>query len=528
MSTPSFLQGKAFKTERSAFKINEDRAFAKLRSHRVAEPEAYVVELLLAASAGGARSFFVDAGAWTTTVRFDGCAYTREQLGSLYNHLLESSEGNTTEGKSTEGKSTRALPHLASGMLMLSLLDARSVRLRTGRVALTETWSDDGTPTRSLAACEAVAGCEITIAKKRRFALFQALGFAPTDEEAQLKQRALYSALDIVIDGEPHKPEPPPLFVSREVAEGGVQGRLGLLRNYGHAAPLLICYRGVLVERRTYRGVGGVLSSDALRRNISLNAPLEDAAYKALLMHARRLRPILEADLATQLVAESAGPERAAEIPSVQRAFVTLRKRTSFPADHQAHTLLGGLPFFETTTGAYCSWAQLAAEGEERLFVDGLPARTGAQPIRIRGHTVIALPSGRGDRAALRNYIFRNFTDVTAEVRRARHEADFMARRPVAAVIKSTADIVVSVDQPGVKGQIGIQLSSRRPGAIRFLYQGRPIAGGKKGLMPGVFGVIDCAEVEPTADFSQLKRNAALRAVQAHMWSAQDTLIARL
>src|SRR5512136_2054897 len=72
------------------FKVDPQRAFAKLRDHRLADSSHYVLELLRAAVASSATEVVIRNDADDFEMRFDGAPLAREIVEDLFAHLLTS------------------------------------------------------------------------------------------------------------------------------------------------------------------------------------------------------------------------------------------------------------------------------------------------------------------------------------------------------------------------------------------------------------------------------------------------------
>ena len=529
-SAPAAARGDAFRERAFAFRIDESRAFEKLRTHRVAEPERYVLEVVLAAQAAGATAIDVDPGVWKTTIAFDGQAFRQAELKGLYGHLL---------GDSREAESAR-LSHLASALVTLSHMRPRFVEVRSGRARLVECFDEDGHPSRTLeplTVADAVPGTVIVVAKQRRFRLLQAVGWQDTDDEKVLRDRVMWCPVPIRIDGAPLRPVLPPLAVSIPIETEEVKGILGVQADYARSAPLYVCYQGILVETRTFQGIGGVLTSASLRRNISLNAVVKDASYDRLLQHATESRGALEIRLATHHLTHG---DRHDPSGVVLRLLRPLLLTHPLPADHPLRAQLEALRVFRVGDRSL-SLSELMANARETRpevqLTDRPPPllRRAARssdtlPSRLDTQYVITMPPSSAK--VLRTFIERVSRDVTRELRvaatfarRERARAAFEASPRRAPVIDYP--VVVKVDIAGEhgEGQLGI-LGGGGKGVVRLLHRGHALGELPGAWRRGLVGLVESPDVRPTADFSRAKRDGVLESVVAMVAEGTAQLLA--
>ncbi|MFT5431894.1 MAG: hypothetical protein ACI9OJ_002592, partial [Myxococcota bacterium] len=534
-TTPAFLKGNAFRDRKFAFRIDEEKAFAKLRDYRVAEPERYVLELILCAITSGATRIDITPGVWAVRLSWDGEPFTRDELDGLYHHLIEEGEGGSTR-----------LSHLASAMVMVSHLAPRKVTIRSGGVALTETWPKPDEPKRVLTDSAAAADSltHVEVALRRRFEPLQLMGFRDTSEEAVVRARVLRPTATVTIDGKPLLVDDLPHIASTPVDSDGVTGTLGLADDYNVNLPLKVCYRGILIQERTYAGVGGVLSSSALKRNISLNDVLDDAAYKSLLMCARRARRPLEHQLAAHRL-DQIGAEAATKDELIHRLMSRLLPFAGLKADDPLRMRLEALPVLRTVHGAPTSFADVVSEfrtkhpgewpyakhkrwrGEPALFcaVRTLAAaeRTPG-PLQLDGQTVVVVPLAGGPFKRLKSLVDACFVDRTQDVQRHKARGVFMEQAPIRAELTDEADIVVPVRGAGIWGQLGMH-PSRRTGNVRILFGRRPIARLHKGVWQGVFGVINVTKLTPKTNYKGFVDDEDFEPVRTAIAKAQEALV---
>ncbi len=524
--TPGFLAGESFKARKFAFKFDEEQAFRKLRDFRVAEPERYVLEFVLAACESGATRLDVDPGAWSTTLRFDGRPFTHDELSGLYHHLMEQGEGG-------DGR----LAHLASGLVVLSHLEPRQITIRSGTVQLVETFDNPTDPQRTLTEIAPVERTEIEVARRREFKPLMLLGFRETSEEAVIRARVLFCPIELYIRGGRLAPHSMRLFASQQVETDYGRGFVGLTREYELDVPLHICYGGVLVKTRTFKGIGGVLSSRKLKRNISLNDVVDDNAYQRLVGQASKARRTLEAELIERLALHSSD-----ELMSVDRTIHRLTgpmlRSSRVGPHHPAGEVLMRLPMFQTTDGSTISLAELTEEledqsnplrGEPRLFsvsrgfLDRQQARR-----QIRGQTLILPPQSNGIFAKLSGLVLRHFKDVSGDLKHALAREAFFERPEQTLDVPGAHDAITPIESGEAVGVLTLNLDGRDPSAVRLLHHRRGLGKLAHGFMPGVYGVVDCPHLQPNKAFATALKNDAWKTVHSQVRAAHDRLVAEL
>ena len=524
---PAALGGEVLRERRFAFRIDEGRAFEKLRAYRVAEPERYVLEIVLAAIAGGASWVEVEPGAWATRIRFDGPPFVESELKRVYHHLIEEGEGGTTR-----------LAHLASALVMLSHLRLRSVEIISGSVRLTETFVDDAEPVRELETLDAPsAHTGITIRRRRALKLLQVLGLRAAAEAEVLAERALLCPITIRVDGEELASRLPDHYVSVAL-DGrnphGVRGTVGLGRDYSHDHRLHLCYRGVLVESVRRQGLGGVVSSPHFRRNLSFNDILEGDALTQALAAASRHRKELERALVGRLLTELAPPAAAID-PIVRR--LGLRQLTTGRMEPAVREALLALPLLERVDKQPCTIGQLldeleAAEpgadpwGERQrlLYVKRGFAHPSATVQQLDGQTLVLMPDRGG---AVKALIQQHFADATSRLRRAHAEQRYMRKPVESTVVMGTTGPRLSFDEPGLRGELGFG-SDLHKSEIRLLWRDRPLGRVPEDLTPGLRGVVAVSELRPTARFDRAQKNEAFRAAVARIMAQHTRLVGTL
>ncbi len=191
--------------EPGEFTLDRDVALKKLRQFQLADPPAYVLELLQAAVLKGATwiDFRIDTD--DTWMRFDGAPFTATELQEVYAAVF----------RSDSDDATRALRQLALGLNAALGLSPRWIQVRSGlpgqRVAF-ELRRDQHQPVGGLAAeVKASPGRdpdEVTteIHVKARFRPALVRRFVKNlrsmlPEEWVLRRRARFCTLDVKLDG---------------------------------------------------------------------------------------------------------------------------------------------------------------------------------------------------------------------------------------------------------------------------------------------------------------------------------------
>ena len=522
---PSFLSGEAFRSKAFAFRIDEEQAFKKLRMFAVANPENYVLELVLCALASNATWVELDPGVWTITVRFDGEPFDQAGLETLYNHLMEQGEHGTSR-----------LAHLAAGIIVMSHLEPRFLEFSSGEVRLTETFTEGAEePARVIETIAPRAFTEITVGRQRRWMPLQWMGLRHTSEEEVLRDRAPYCRVPIRLGEQPIERPHPGFFVSEHIDAGPLRGHVGLNHDCHPETPLRFCYRGVVVSDSTMNGLGGWISSDEVKRNISLNELVEDAAYKRMMSALRRARRRLDLAWVVQ--------SRVALIGSATSDDVLVRMATkylpqrSLGQDNPARSVLEGLKLFETTDGERVNMATLIAE----LHAQNPAVNPWVKPRLVRctrnlankvrrrltydGLTVVV---GDPKDKRLSRFFEAHFRDVTKELQRAEHERRFMLQPMEQPELHGHHTHRVAVHGTGIRGELGMVEGSSEPGRVRVLFRGRPIGRLDRGLIPGLAGVVQSTEIEPLANWTRARKNAAMEAVTKSVRAAHHTLLAQL
>ena len=258
---------------RGGFRLDRRRALEKMERFQLADPWAWVIELVAAAVAGGATAVTLESDADDLRVRWDGAMLTRAELDGLFDALFGT----------PRSPRERLLQHLAVGVLGALGREPRHVHVLRGPHAEAGEPSlrmivDDPAETRAEDHPHPGVGTEVWV----RLAVgLDVLGrvvtglFTERPEARLVRRRAGWSPIPVLVNGRAVDPPIPEraLVAGEELwlvpAPAGVDLVRGGITIGQIAAPF---------ERF---GVAGVHRDDTLTLDASRGAPVDDDALRA-------------------------------------------------------------------------------------------------------------------------------------------------------------------------------------------------------------------------------------------------------
>ncbi|MFO0619696.1 MAG: hypothetical protein U0414_44340 [Polyangiaceae bacterium] len=371
---------------RGSIKVDAMRAADKIREHLLAEPEAWLAEVVRAAKLSGATRVDVAWDADDLWVAFDGAPWPARVVDRLETCVV------------ADGETSRAARLVAVGVFAALGHEARFVDV-VGRVAggeiASRRYRTDLEGAAEAAAPDVLARLDAThttLVHVRRGPSFAVLGrffsrSAPP-EVGLLAERLRSEALPVFVDGEPiWVPERAPVLASAATDEGSHRVELQLVASAEAPPAIEIVELGVLLARVPWpeswitagRGDAfvpflAVVSGDQLPTNVS-RSKLRDDVLDACVASARGLFPTLLGNVRDALHLAEASPtptQRALEDAAGELgiAFVTAALDQTILADPGATERMSALldlPLLATATGAPRTLRVLGAD--RRLVV---------------------------------------------------------------------------------------------------------------------------------------------------------------
>ncbi|HOX45677.1 MAG TPA: hypothetical protein PK668_18905 [Myxococcota bacterium] len=296
-------------SERRRFSLARDEALRKLRDFALADPHFYVLELVQAAVAGGARVIHVDVGPEHSLFAWQGWSLSRDELQHLLDYLFASQDQ----------LAVARLRHLALGLNALRHFHPREIALESGdgrrahRLAL-QPRGPEGLSLEVGEADQALDWSYVHATGLQRPLVPS--GARTADEVEAIETRCLCTPVPILVGlrapfgpGRQRIPRAWGYHPSVAFDEGDLTGTLGLAPRTGLPAPeglepqearllrfqpsvRLITY-GVWVQSVSLTlvpgaPIGGAVSFDRLRKTADHSAVVRDEVFAELLV---RLRP---------------------------------------------------------------------------------------------------------------------------------------------------------------------------------------------------------------------------------------------
>lgn len=178
--------------KRGEFTLDEQRAREKMAKFQRADPRAYVLSLVAAAHACGARSVLFDPGAHETRVCFDGRSYDAEDFEQLFGAQFTSAHSDRLDARK----------ELALAVHSACALEPRHVTVRSGRCRYTLTPSREPSLETDLSLHK---GTEVRVDEPLRMASLGRWYRSWTDQLAEgdhLRRGALHSELSVFVGDE--------------------------------------------------------------------------------------------------------------------------------------------------------------------------------------------------------------------------------------------------------------------------------------------------------------------------------------
>ncbi len=441
------------------FKVDSRRALAKLKDYRFADPAHWVLEVLRAASASGARTVSVRTDADDVELHFDGRPFPQAMMKDLLQHALHA-------GGNDDEKRARLLALGVSGALGLS---PAFVRVASGGVALE--YDGEG---EVVAAPSSAKGTSLHV--RKRFGWRVATAFLRgSPEAAAIAATCRRFGARLSLNGrEVNRTQP---FDVSLVHERRVLLKGGALVVGVPVGELLgettvdLDVHGVLVGQRTVRLPGlqclAWLRGDALQRNASGSDVVETDA--TLLTARGELRAVSLGLLRDAVTALKAGGDDA-----TRQHFVRLLLDDTL--EDGARAILADAPVLPGPAGEWHAIAELQKEVE-----DGQPVRTATMPYPKGTYPspAVFLPPGSELAALLPG---KRREDVAKYVEARRRAAENQARwesspQEEARLSGGSWLARAPLEESGLSGEVGLSLRGREA-FVRVLHQGRLVQQG--------------------------------------------------
>ncbi len=274
--------------ERGTFRLDWQRARRKIQDFKLAEPHAYVLELVQAAVAADATRIQIRMDADDMRLEFDGQPYSRAELDGLFDALF------------TEEPSRARLKQLALGAVTSLGLGPKFVTIASGdgrRAAELSMTSLDDVRLRALPEDEIFSGTRVHLREKLSWKVMAEAMWRPNPEEGLLRERCRFCPVPITLNGDDLRW---PLVETSGVAqlafeENSTRGEVVLPVRPGPRSELYICLRGVQIVRELLPGLDWLgqaglrirIDDPNLKRNASHTDVLRDEAFDLCLARAR-------------------------------------------------------------------------------------------------------------------------------------------------------------------------------------------------------------------------------------------------
>jgi hypothetical protein len=444
------------KVAEGRFRIDQKRALAKLRSSRLADPSHWVLDVLRAAQASGAKQVEVRTDSDDVEVRFGGRPFPAAVMKDLLSQAL---------GTDGDGEPRHRL--FALGVAGAMGVGLKRLRVESGAVAL----AIDADSEVTLAEAKG----DLTTLEARKALSLRVAGAWLTGEspEAQaIKRCAVRYGPALELNGEPVPQVPSPPKV---LDEGGVRLWVRPVEDWARSQVDLDVL-GVFVARRhlLLHGVQleAVVQCDAMRRNASGTEVVDDDPHLEKALQA--LKRISLEEL-----------ERLAKNPSdTLRARVAWRLMHARDLDEQTTRVLRRVPLFRGPAGELLPLEVLdeAVKSRGRLNVANAPYPKGSYP----EPTVLLGAEARQWEPLLPG---SKREDVWAVVRRNQRAAENKLQweaqpreEPTLPPREWLASAELTLAKARLRGQVGIE--EHGEGAfVRLLAQGRFLQAGEVSLL---------------------------------------------
>ncbi|HEV8320729.1 MAG TPA: hypothetical protein VG389_03890 [Myxococcota bacterium] len=522
------LHDGAAPVSRGRVKVDAARALQKLRDYRLADPHHYVLEILRAAVASGARVVRIRTDADDVELSFDGAPFPADVLRDLFAHALGG-------GADRDAVRHRLLALGVNGALALGpsfvVVQSSGATLRVTPRGALELDAEAGPPPDG-AATRVHVHARVGWSVLRR-----AVAGAP--EARAARERALHLPAELWVDGErvdrtvdfgPH------VLARRELRAGTRQVVAAVPAQRLDASTLAIDYLGVTVTTRSLDlpalQIQAWARDDALARDASgADVIDDDPAFRRLQGDVGALAEELLEELAVRPPEGRAAVVRALLLPvALAAADPRPGQRRLLPARVQAR--LDQVALLPGPAGEWVSVAALRAE-----VAAGRPIRVAKRrwPRELYTPPVVLLAADEGPPDAWWLLPEGPRLDVREEIdaraRRLENRQRFEAQpvepaRLPAGPYAARADVAAE----GVAGEVGF--ASDTSGAlVRFLLGGRLLAQHYVfELLPlRVRAVVDASGLEPDDAWAGPARGPARdAAIEAVLAAAEGALVGAL
>ncbi|MGI5860620.1 MAG: hypothetical protein ACOX6T_01025 [Myxococcales bacterium] len=457
------LRASTERVDEGHIRIDGERALAKLRDHRLADPSHYVLELLRAAAASGARKVAVRADADDFELSFDGAPFPAAAMRDLLGHALGSDAGE-------DGVRLRLLALGTAGALALK---PAWIRIRSGEVEL-ELRQGGRAELRKLPT--PVKGTELHVRERLGWRVLKKGLTGPAEAEVIARCARQFPAR-LTVNGERIDQGTITFDLPTLLQEEATFGPVRIVAAVP-AAPLALSrltlevLGATVITRELELPLVQVVAwarDDQLQRNASGSDIAEsDPRYEALLSGLRSLCVELLADLATGL---ARGPDERVRALLAEAALRAAADGAP-PLDPRARQVLDSAPILPGPAGEWTSVAAFRAEAKAgrrlRFATRPLPAGSYTGPaILLAGSTPLARLLPGEPRL--------DVADEARALRRAQARLEAWARNPVEeAALPQRDDVVARAafadDQ--VAGEVAF-CAGGGAGELRLLCKGR-------------------------------------------------------
>jgi hypothetical protein len=532
------------------FTLDSDKAREKLRQYQLADPHRYVLLLVEAMVLAGARKLEFQIDADDVRLRCFCRPFRHEQLDDLYASLFVELDASLDE---RERAHLRGLQQLAFALNSAMALNPRFIRVESidadgqGVVLVLEPERPDR--------LERITGCEpgTRVHVRDRFRpgllveFFRSVG-GNVAEQQLLRKHCRWSPATIELDG---RVISGPLEFDGEYwfAEPVVDNERTIGRAAIHLVPTpgsgqlgpahveLLC-NGVWVERveleRMITGFAAIIDDDQLRRDVSQNQILRDAAFERVLAALRQSEAKLVARLADRWVAET--DREHSTIPvwteSTLREWLSLQSSvlSSRMAQDPRFAAVAKVPLWRAIGGARLTTADLLDhdpiyyshlpfefapsevpfvvelfDDEERRLFDGLFGRRGVD------HAPALRREQDRDRQR-KLFLTRNHPTQLAE-------GYYLRREPVKGWL--------GPDRP-ITGELGLRSLGHRDSWVRLIREGCLLQEVRLAHpIPGLCAVIE-AEFTPNDDWDAARPDERLAEVAFELLRALERMLRAL
>lgn len=499
------LRAGGARVSEGTFKVDARRALAKLREYRLAEPHAWVLEVLRAAATTGAKEVTVETDADDVKVRFDGAPFAPEVMNDLLAQALDS-----------KGQGDRqAARYLSLGVAGALGLEPKWIRVHSGQVGLEILPPDD---VRPLSVPHATGGTFVHVRKRLGWNVIKASIADTSPEETAIFKAGPAFGPRLTHNGKAVNGDrfPGGFVCSVTFKDDEMEIVVGVPAKAKHGQ-LVFDVGGVVVARREVDLPGRFLVAwarcDAMRRNAS-GSDVVDADPTVKRVRAKVDALALEA---TQLMGERLALRAAPEAWRKKYQAYAIEVAAA-PKQHAAVRPL--LDLFPVIPGLYDEWntpADFAAEhkaGRPIYFTTAhFPKGSYPKPIiRVDDDQFDPieklLPSGskRVDAAK----------QVRLKVRAAEARARWLGTPIEPAQLPPGKFVArVPVKGPSLEGEVALVSKANAGAFVRLLCQGRFVQQGEISTLAPLRlrAVVDTKKDVPDALWAEMPSDKLMRTV---------------